>query len=81
MGLKFIAMDNPNGAVKTKQQMADEYGVCLKTFNRLLMKKNVILDRGLISPRDQMTIYSVLGLPGIDPKFSPDPEACETVLP
>lgn len=52
------------GGVKTKQQMADEYGVCRKTFNRLLLKKNIKIERGLISPRDQMLIYSELGIPG-----------------
>jgi hypothetical protein len=56
-------MGNPNGAVKTKQQMADEYGVCRKTFSKLLLKKNIRLDRGLISPKDQMKIYNALGLP------------------
>jgi hypothetical protein len=62
-------MENHNGAVKTKQQMADEYGVCRKTFNRLLLKKHIILERGLISPKDQMTIYNELGLPGELPRF------------
>jgi hypothetical protein len=56
-------MENHNCGVKTKQQMADEYGVCRKTFNRLLQKKQIKLDRGLISPKDQMNIYNELGTP------------------
>ena len=56
-------MENHNGGVKTKQQMAEEYGVCRKTFNRLLIKKNIKLDRGLIYPKDQLTIYTKLGNP------------------
>lgn len=56
-------MINHNGGVKTKQQMADEYGICRKTFNKLLLKKNICLDRGLISPKDQMLIYNELGKP------------------
>ena len=56
-------MENHNGGVKTKQQMADEYGVCRKTFNKLLQKKQIKLDRGLISPKDKMNIYSELGPP------------------
>jgi hypothetical protein len=57
-------MENPHTAVKTKQQMADEYGVCRKTFNKLLEKKNISINRGLITPRDQMNIYNELGVPG-----------------
>lgn len=48
-------MENHNGGVKTKQQMADEYGVCRKTFNKLLQKKKIKLDRGLISPKECFT--------------------------
>lgn len=62
-------MENHNGGVKTKQQMADEYGVCRKTFNKLLMKRNIRLDRGLISPRDQMIIYNELGAPNLQAQF------------
>jgi hypothetical protein len=56
-------MENHSGGVKTKQQMADEYGVCRKTFNKLLRKKRIRLDRGLISPKDQQNIYDKLGRP------------------
>jgi hypothetical protein len=56
-------MENHSGGVKTKQQMADEYGVCRKTFNKLLRKKRIMLDRGLISPKDQQNIYNKLGSP------------------
>jgi hypothetical protein len=56
-------MKNNNGGVKTKQQMADEYGVCRKTFNKLLIKKRIRLERGLIYPKDQLHIYFKLGKP------------------
>lgn len=56
-------MEKHYGGVKTKQQMADEYGVCRKTFNKLLIKKNIKLDRGVISPREQLNIYCKLGTP------------------
>lgn len=55
--------------VKTRQQMADEYGVCRKTFNKFLKKKNIKLERGLISPKDQENIYEKLGVPNISLKF------------
>jgi hypothetical protein len=48
---------------KTKGQMADSYKVCLRTFNNKLEAKGVFLGKGLISPKDQELIYSVLGFP------------------
>jgi hypothetical protein len=68
-------MENHNGGVKTKQQMADEYGVCRKTFNKLLLKKRIKLDRGLISPKDQLNIYAKLGVPNSIQKFSSFPKS------
>jgi hypothetical protein len=62
-------MENHNGGVKTKQQMADEYGVCRKTFNKLLIKKNIKLDRGVISPKEQLVIYNELGTPNATDRF------------
>jgi hypothetical protein len=67
-------MENHSCGVKTKQQMADEYGVCRKTFNRLLMKKRIKLERGLISPKDQMFIYDKLGIPNSLQKFTSFPK-------
>jgi hypothetical protein len=56
-------LENKRGGVKTRQQMADEYGVCRKTFNKLLSKKHIKLGRGLILPKDQFIIYDKLGIP------------------
>lgn len=56
-------MENHYSVVKTMQQMADEYGVCRKTFSKLLQKKQIILGRGLIYPKDQANIYTELGMP------------------
>jgi hypothetical protein len=56
-------MENLHGGAKTIQQLADEYGVCRKTFSRLLKKKQIKLDRGLIFPKDQENIYNQLGMP------------------
>ena len=55
-----------NSGVKTKQQMADEYGICSKTFRRMLLKKNIRLEKGLIFPKDQLEIYDKLGKPDSD---------------
>jgi len=56
-------MENHNGGVKTKQQMADEYGVCRKTFVKLITEQNIKLRRILISPKEQLKIYQKLGMP------------------
>jgi hypothetical protein len=56
-------MEIHTGIVKTKQQMANEYGICIKTFDKLLKKKRIKLDRGLICPKDQVIIYNRLGNP------------------
>lgn len=61
--LKCITMENHNGVVKTRQQMADEYGICRKTFNKLLQRKQITIERGLIYPKEQESIYKELGLP------------------
>lgn len=70
----FIAMENHYCGVKTKQQMADEYGICRKTFNKLLHKNHINLDRGLISPKEQDIIYKELGKPSIQDRFSSFPK-------
>ena len=62
-------MNNHYGGVKTKQQMAHEYGICTKTFNKLLLRKNIRLERGLIYPKDQENIYNILGEPVIPERF------------
>lgn len=38
---------------KSKQQIAEEYGICVKTLNKWLKKVNLKIDRGLISPKVQ----------------------------
>lgn len=62
-------MDTQISGVKTKTQMADEYGVCRKTFVKQLKQKQIKLDNGLIYPKDQVNIYNKLGLPSSIEKF------------
>lgn len=54
---------------KSKQQIADEYGICTKTLTKWLKEEGIFLKRGLISPRNQEIIYERLGFPKI-PKDS-----------
>lgn len=56
-------MTKINNVVKTKQQLADEYGVCWKTFDKWIKKYKIKIDRGLITPKDQEKIYTKLGIP------------------
>jgi hypothetical protein len=68
-------MEIHNGVAKTKQQMASEYGICIKTFDRLLKKKKIKLDRGLIYPKDQLCIYNELGVPESIQKYLKIPKS------
>jgi len=64
------------GQMKTRKQMASEYGVSVKTFRKYLRKNNIKLPAGNISPKYQEIIYKKLGNPHENP--SPDPETAET---
>ena len=48
---------------KSKQQIANEYGVCTKTLNKWLKEEKIHLKRGLINPKKQNLIYKKLGIP------------------
>jgi len=48
---------------KTKQQIASEYGICTKTFDKWLKQGRIKIRRGLINPKDQDIIYKKLGYP------------------
>lgn len=53
-------------AFKTRQQLADEFGVSVRTLYRWLTKWNVNLPGGLIRPSDQDAIYRIVGKPEHD---------------
>jgi hypothetical protein len=46
---------------KTKQQIADEYGICTKTLNKWLKDEKILFKRGLINPKKQKIIYKKFG--------------------
>jgi len=48
---------------KSKQQIADEYGICIKTLNKWLKEEKIKIKRGLINPKKQAIIYQRLGTP------------------
>ncbi|REG81503.1 hypothetical protein [Algoriphagus antarcticus] len=48
---------------KTRQQVADEYGVSAKTLSRWIKSRNLSIENGLLTPVNQKIIYEALGLP------------------
>jgi hypothetical protein len=47
----------------TRGQMADGYGICVRTFNSLLKKNGIEIPKGLICPKDQERIFLKIGFP------------------
>lgn len=48
---------------KTRQQVAEEYGISVKTLNRRLEKANINVEPGIIFPKTLEIIYSSFGVP------------------
>ncbi len=48
---------------KTRQQIADEYGISVKTLSRWIRKRNLPIKNGLLTPIEQEIIYEAFGLP------------------
>jgi hypothetical protein len=46
---------------KSKQQIANELNICVKTLNTRLLKMGVKIPRGLIDPKTQRKVYRLLG--------------------
>lgn len=46
---------------KSRQEIAQEFGISAKTLSRWLLKENLEIPRGLISPKDQQVIYEKFG--------------------
>jgi len=49
--------------VKTRQQIAESYGVSRKTSYNWLKRAGIKLGNGLVTPREQQLIYEAFGLP------------------
>ncbi len=65
---------------KTRQEIADAYGISRKTFQRWLKKKNITLDAGLIKRPDLELIYQTFGLPpGFDKRNAYNSPKCPKV--
>jgi len=57
---------------KTRQQIADEYGVCRKTFYNWCKRNGIYLSGGLINPKEQEIIYKTFGNPRKTTNSCPD---------
>ena len=55
----------PIQITKTRQQIATELGICVKTLVRKLAKANVILPSGLLTPKEQYLIYELFNCKGV----------------
>lgn len=55
---------------KNKKQMAEEFGLSLRTFQRRLKEVDLEIPRGLISPEKQKEICDKLGWREMPPKGS-----------
>ncbi len=48
---------------KTRQEIAQEYGISRKTFYNWLKREDISLQNRLVSPKEQQLIYETLGNP------------------
>jgi transposase-like protein len=48
---------------KTRQQVADEYGVSVKTLYRWIICHKLSIEKGLLTPKEQQRIYKLFGKP------------------
>ena len=48
---------------KTRQQIADEFGINRKTLERMLKRADIVLPSGNVSPKNQQVIYDHFGTP------------------
>ena len=51
------------GIVKTRTEIANEYGIDRKTLYRWLKNKNIVLSGNLVNPKEQDLIYENFGIP------------------
>lgn len=57
---KLLIMYNK---VKTREQVAQEYGISRRTFYNWLQREGIKLTNRLITPKEQQKIYDKLGRP------------------
>jgi len=58
-----MGKSNASVTVKTRQEIAGEYGYCRQTLGRKLIQHGILLPKGLVSLKSQKIIYETLGYP------------------
>ena len=58
-----LVMGNVIYKIKTRQKVAEEYGICVKTLISQLQNSGIFLPPELIYPRTLKIIYETLGIP------------------
>lgn len=58
--------------VKTRQEIADSYGISRRTLMRWLSNAEITLDNRLVTPKEQQLIYEKLGNPNINSRDGED---------
>lgn len=56
-------LDELTSKAKTRQQVADEYGITVKTLNRWFERERLNIPPGLIDPFHLGIIYETFGVP------------------
>jgi DNA invertase Pin-like site-specific DNA recombinase len=60
----FTQTQYPVSIVKTRAQIADEYGISVRTLYRWLKKHHIEVPSGVLKPVHQILIYQAFGAPG-----------------
>jgi hypothetical protein len=63
--IKKGSMGNAYFQVKTRQQIAHEYGISSRTLRRWLNKAEINLPNRLLGPNEQILIYKEFGNPNV----------------
>lgn len=59
---------------KTRQQIAEEYGITPRTLRRWLKKNKIELPKRLICPNEQKLIYKTFGPPEVIDQIKKKPD-------
>jgi len=61
--MAYASYQEDNTRFKTREEIANEYGISTKTLRRKLNKAGVAFSKGLLSIKEQNIIYDLFGKP------------------
>jgi DNA invertase Pin-like site-specific DNA recombinase len=59
----FIMLESPELKAKTRNEVAEEYSISVRTLYRWLKSAGILTKRGLIKPNELQKIYELFGTP------------------